>query len=175
MTRNVTLPLIVAAVLALAAACGTGSPQAPRVAQAGSGPSATPGSGSAQLSVSDTERTWLRYAACLRQHGADEPDPSFDGAGDPQWAVNPKTVPQPARDACASILQSLNLHVGQPADPARIAALTRFSGCIRQHGIADFPDPDSTGNFPAHGDPTAEPGWTAAFGACRSLMPAGKS
>jgi len=82
-----------------------------------------------------------------------------------------KGLPQAAQQACASILQSLNLHPGQRADPARIAALTRFAQCIRQHGLADFPDPDPSGNFPTNSDPALQPGWAAAFQACSSLMP----
>lgn len=175
MTRTLPLQLLVAAMLWFATACGSGLASAPAVAHAGSASSATPGSGSAQLSASDRQRLWLQLASCLRQHGANEPDPSFDSNGNPQWALNIKSVPQAAQQACASILQSLNLHPGQRADPARIAALTRFAQCIRQHGVANFPDPDGSGNFPTNGDPTLQPGWAAAFQACSSLQPKSKS
>ena len=175
MTRIFPVLLPIVAMLSLATACGAGSASAPAVAHASSGRSAAPGSGSAQLSVGDRQRIWLQFASCLRQHGADEPDPTFDSNGNPQWAVNIKGLPAAVQQPCASILQSLNLHPGQPAGPARIAALTRFSQCIRQHGVADFPDPDSSGSFPTNGDPTLKPGWAAAFQACRSLMPTGKS
>jgi len=176
MTRILPLQLLIAATLSLATACGAGSASAAPVAHAGSGSSAAPGgSGSAQLSGTDRQRLWLQFASCLRQHGADEPDPSFDSNGNPQWALNIKSVPQATQQACATILQSLNLHPGQRADPARIAALTRFAQCIRQHGIANFPDPDGSGNFPTSGDPTMQPGWAAAFQACSSLQPKSKS
>ena len=172
MTRIFPVSIFIAAVLSLSTACGAGSTSAaPSVAHVGSAPSTGPSSGSAQLSTSDRQRLWLQFANCLRQHGADEPDPTFDGNGNPQWAVNIKGLPQPAQQACAPILQSLNLRSGQRADPARIAALTRFAQCIRQHGLAAFPDPDSSGNFPTNSDPTQWPGWSAAFQACSSQMP----
>ena len=175
MTRILPVQLLAAAMLSFATACGAGSASAAPVAHAGPASSTGHGSGSAQLSASDRQRLWLQFASCLRQHGADEPDPSFDSNGNPQWALNVKSVPQTAQQACASILQSLNLHPAQRADPARIAALTRFAHCIRQHGIANFPDPDGSGNFPTNGDPTLQPGWAAAFQACSSLQPRGKS
>ena len=171
MARIFPVSFFIVAVLSFGTACGTGSTSAAPVAHVGSGSSASPGSGSAQLSASDRQRLWLQFANCLRQHGAEEPDPSFDSNGNPQWAVNIKGLPQAAQQACASILQSLNLHPGQRADPVRIAALTRFAQCIRQHGLAGFPDPDPSGNFPTNGDPTLQPGWAAAFQACSSLMP----
>jgi len=171
MTRIFPVSFLIVAVLSLAAACGAGQASAASVAHAGSGPSARPSPGMAQLSAGDRQRLWLQFASCLRQHGADEPDPSFDSDGNPHWVVNIKGLPQAAQQACAPILQTLNLHPAQRADPARIAALTRFAQCIRQHGLADFPDPDSSGSFPTSGDPTQQPGWAAAFQACSGLMP----
>ncbi|HKA49713.1 MAG TPA: hypothetical protein VKK19_09015 [Candidatus Dormibacteraeota bacterium] len=172
MTRILPVAIFIAAVLSLSTACGAGSTSAaPPVAHVGSAPSASPSPGSAQLSPSEKQRLWLQFANCLREHGADEPDPTFDSNGNPQWAVNIKGLPQAPQRACAPILQSLNLGTGQRADPARIAALTRFAQCIRQHGLADFPDPDSAGNFQTNGDPTLEPGWAAAYQACSGLQP----
>lgn len=174
MTRILPVSFFTVAMLSLATACGAGSASTAPVAHVGSGSSTAPGSGPAQLSAADRQRLWLQFANCLRQHGADEPDPSFDSSGNPQWALNIKSLPVATQQACASILQSLNLHTGQRADPARIAALTRFAQCIRQHGIATFPDPDSSGNFPTNGDPTQQPGWAAAYQACSSGLPRSK-
>jgi hypothetical protein len=163
---------IFGAIILMAAGCGA-STEAPGVARANT----TPGTSSSapQLSTGDKQRLWLQYAGCLRQHGGSEPDPTFDASGDPQWVVSPKVMPQAARDACAPMLQSLGLHPGQPASPIRLAALTRFAQCLRQHGLPDFPDPDSQGNFATHGDPTTEAGWAGAYQACKSLQPQGKS
>src|SRR5262249_10835301 len=151
MARIIPVSFFIVAVLSFWMACGAGSTSATPVAHAGSGSSPRPGSGSGPLRASDKQRPRLQFAKWLRPPRADEPDPSFDSNGNPQWAVNIKGLPQAAQQACASILQSLNLHPGQRADPARIAALTRFAQCIRQHGLADFPDPDPSGSFPTNG------------------------
>jgi hypothetical protein len=173
MKRFLAVPIL-GAVLLMAAACGA-STQAPGVARASGSPSPSSSAGASQLSTSDKQRLWLQYASCLRQHGGNEPDPTFNGSGDPQWTVNLKVMPRAAQDACAPILQSLGLNTSQPPSAARLAALTRFAQCIRQHGVADFPDPDSQGNYPTHGDPTTEAGWAVAYQACKSLEPQGKS
>src|SRR5262249_13872519 len=65
-------------------AWGAASTSGAAVAPVGSGPRARPSPGSAQLSAGDRQRLWLQFANCLRQHGADEPDPSFDSEGNPQ-------------------------------------------------------------------------------------------
>jgi hypothetical protein len=157
MTRS--LCLAAAAVLALTAACG--------------GPTAT---GSSPSPRADATHAYLSYAICLRAHGANEPDPALDQNGNPQWAVNPKTLPPAATQPCNSILQAAHLNGGHGAPTAaQLAQLTRFAQCIRQHGVADFPDPDAqTGSFPTTQDPTREPGWDAAYQACKQLMPTEK-
>jgi hypothetical protein len=52
-----------------------------------------------------------------------------------------------------------------------------FARCMRDHGVRDFPDPDSSGNFNLSGggdlNPT-NPTYQAATQACRSLGSAGK-
>jgi hypothetical protein len=123
----------------------------------------------------DQTHVWLSYAACLRAHGANEPDPTFDQDGGPQWSVSPKTLPPAAIRACGAILQSAHLVGSRPPSATRLAGLIRYAQCLRQHGIADFPDPDpQTGSYPTTHDPTREPGWPAATQACRSLAPQGK-
>jgi hypothetical protein len=50
-----------------------------------------------------------------------------------------------------------------------------FSSCLRSHGVAGFPDPDSSGNLPANAKQIAHdnPRYTAAQAACRDLLPNG--
>jgi hypothetical protein len=170
MRRALHLAASCGAALALAAACGGSSATGPHVAGAGgsAGPSASP------PSPTDATHAYLSYASCLRAHGANEPDPSFGQDGSPTWAVNPKTLPPQATQACGSILQSAQLAGGRGPTAAQLAQLTRFSRCIRQHGVADFPDPSPDGNFQTTRDPVQEPGWNAALQACRNLMPSTK-
>jgi hypothetical protein len=55
----------------------------------------------------------------------------------------------------------------------------RFAQCMRDHGVAAFPDPDASGELTIDGvlngsslDPDA-PAWKAAMSACQDLQPAG--
>ncbi len=165
-----TLLLVISALLILSTGC-TSSTSLRRVANAGS---AAPSAGPAQVTTADRVPIWLRYAMCLRDHGINEPDPSFDRDGNPAWQVNPKTLPSEAVTACASILQPLSSTAGGrgSASPERLAAMTRVSQCIRQHGMPDFPDPDPAGNgWPTISDPTLNPAFAPAWQACKQFLP----
>lgn len=172
-TPRLQLAVCAAAMLAAAAACGGSAGSSPHVASVGGRPAGSATSASA----ADRTRVWLNFAACLRAHGANEPDPSFDANGNPTWQVNPKSLSATATQACSSVLQPANLQRPASASTAaQLAQLTRLAQCLRQHGIADFPDPDpQTGQFPTTHDPRQEPGWAAAQQACQQFQPQGKS
>jgi hypothetical protein len=63
------------------------------------------------------------------------------------------------------------------ADPAK------FASCMRSHGVKDFPDPDSNGNFRITGGQSADgsrtgidpdgPQWQAATASCKQFAPNG--
>jgi hypothetical protein len=55
----------------------------------------------------------------------------------------------------------------------------KFAECMRDKGVAEFPDPDASGGLTIDGvlngsslDPSA-PAWKAAIGACKDLQPPG--
>lgn len=53
-----------------------------------------------------------------------------------------------------------------------------YAACMRAHGIADFPDPNSQGNFEINAGPGSDldpnnPAYQAANQACQSLLPGG--
>jgi hypothetical protein len=55
----------------------------------------------------------------------------------------------------------------------------QFSQCMRDNGVAEFPDPDASGELTIDGvlngsslDPNT-PEWKAAIGACKDLQPSG--
>jgi hypothetical protein len=55
----------------------------------------------------------------------------------------------------------------------------KFSECMRDNGVAEFPDPDASGGLTIDGvlngsslDPNA-PAWKQAIGACKDLQPPG--
>jgi hypothetical protein len=48
----------------------------------------------------------------------------------------------------------------------------KFAECVRGHGVADFPDPDASGDFD-YGVSVSPDVWTKAVDACKDLQPPG--
>jgi hypothetical protein len=150
-----------ATVTGLAAACSGG----PAPAAAAAGPA--------------TYQQVLAYVQCIRAHGYPiEPNPVQDLGGVVRPPQGPPGLAPPALQAARHACQRL-----QPpypfADPAVrakvVAALEKFSQCMRGHGIADFPDPVSSPhmmgfNYPA-GLATAAPQFVSAQQACDKVVP----
>ena len=158
---SITTGGVVALLAIVLAACGGGgSSQASGVASLSgksSSSKATSGSGKT-TSQADFRKQLLTYAACMRQNGADFPDPQFDVNGRPQFDRNGQGFHarrddptfQKARKACDSKRPDF---AGQfQRTPAELAALRKnllkFAQCMRSKGI-DFPDP----TFDANGGP----------------------
>ena len=93
------MSVAVVAVATAALACG-GSPTGAHVASVGG--HATPTASADERSVT------LQYTACMRAHGANLPDPTFDQNGKPQWpsGTDTKGAGNPAAaQACLPILR----------------------------------------------------------------------
>jgi hypothetical protein len=124
------------AVVLLATACA-GGPSGPGVA--GQGASSTP-SASPSGDPRDAE---LAYAKCMREHGiSDFPDPQPGGGiaiqagpGSDLDQNNPQF--KAADEACKSLLPTPSKQDQQK----EFEDMLRFAQCMREHGIADFPDP----------------------------------
>jgi hypothetical protein len=161
------MSVAVVAVATAALACG-GGPTGAHVASVGGHAAPTPSA--------NPRTAILQYAACMRAHGANVPDPTFDQHGNPQWpsGTDVKGAGNPAAaQACYSILQTVS-SARRPSPPtaAQLAQRTRLAQCIRQHGFPNFPDPDpQTGQFATTGDPSNQPGFAAAARACLQQVP----
>ena len=58
---------------------------------------------------------------------------------------------------------------------AHIAAAIKYSKCMRSHGVTDFPEPNSNGNFQSSGNGSVSQSTTqAAQTACQKLLPSGQ-
>jgi hypothetical protein len=107
-------------------------------------------------------------AQCLRENG-------FPTLADPVMVDGRPEIPEPdtppseavqerARAACQPIADRLEAAVGgsgqggeRPSlSPEDAAKARRYAECMRQHGLAGFPDPDSTGTFHLEGTPVQE-------------------
>jgi hypothetical protein len=92
---------------------------------------------------------WHRVVLCARAHGMPNlPDPQISDNGQ---AIFPAglVVPQETPHACQSLYDRLVPNSrDEPPTHAQLAALLRFARCMRDHGIADWPDPRPDGTFP---------------------------
>jgi hypothetical protein len=163
--------LAAAAALALVVAAGCGSTGAgSHVASlGGSSAGATPtpsGPSRAQL--------FTRFAQCLRQHGANEPDPTIDDQGNPHWQVALDSIPPAQAQPCQNIVQQIKQGGGGSTRPRpSLAQQTRFAQCMRRHGVpVQDPNPQTGLQRPPGLDVNA-PNVQAAIRACQSNLPAG--
>jgi hypothetical protein len=137
--------------------------------------------GSADAAASPTSAVHLA-AECLREHGiANFPDPAVatDGPAAGREILDksalkayPDAVVNQAMNACRTALDQAGLLSGQDSSVSQqeIQARLALAGCIRSHGVPNFPDPD-----PTTGDVTPPPGLSktspsilAAIRACPS-------
>jgi hypothetical protein len=157
------LTVLMAILAGLVAACG------------GSGPAA-----SARPAGPATYQQVLAYVQCIRAHGyPTEPNPVQGPGGiitPPQGPPAPAPAPpalQAARHACQQLQPPYQPSI--PAVRAKIlAALEKFSQCMRGHAIANFPDPISSPHmigFSTTGLATASPQFLAAQQACDKIVP----
>jgi len=117
---------------------------------------------------SDNEQSFqdamVSYSACMREHGVDMPDPTFDGNGasvimrsDAATAAgsaaplvggpNDETF-KAAAEACQPIMDAVEQNMPKPS-PEEEAKMRdnalKFAQCMREHGV-DMPDPTFDGN-----------------------------
>jgi hypothetical protein len=119
---------------------------------------------------------WRQLVRCARANGMPNlPDPQIDSNG---RAAFPNGTPEPpasVRRACQSIYDRLppSARGEQGRPPADMQALLRYARCMREHAVADFPDPDANGNFhaPARATDPKSPRFQGAMQACRQLDP----
>ncbi|MDG6108076.1 hypothetical protein Daura_45560 [Dactylosporangium aurantiacum] len=148
------------------------------VASAGGTPtaSASAATGGGRPDPVKDQENFLKYAACMREHGIDMPDPQFDGGGIamtlPEGADKAKV--DAANEQCKQFLPN----GGQPlkADPEMQERMRKFSQCMRENGVPDFPDPGEDGGIRIDGskggglDPRSE-AFKKAEAACKDFQP----
>jgi hypothetical protein len=171
--------------LTMIAACGSaGAKGAAQVASvAGDATTTTTAAAGDSTSEADAQQAMLDFAACMREHGVDMPDPQFNGDGGGTFTAGgvgsdtpiDKAKLDEAQKACQSYLDKVKSNA-PPMDPARIEEekqkLLAFAQCMRDHGI-DFPDPqintDGGGLQVQMGGPgmdPSSPGFKEANDAC---------
>jgi hypothetical protein len=151
--------------------------------QSGTGVASLPnGSASAHASASPAGDA-LKYAQCMRAHGiAKFPDPGADGT----ITINPGDGVDPNSDQVKTAAEACKAYAptggGAPgakkADPHEQEKDLAFAKCMRDHGIAGYPDPTTRDDgslswgLPKGTDINSDQ-FKAAQQACKSLLPDG--
>ena len=145
------------------------------------GCSASGGAGAATTTTSgqqDAAALWRELVRCARANGMPNlADPQIDSNGRADFPDGTPDPPASVRRACQSIYDRLPPSARDDNDrpPADMQALLRYARCMREHGVADFPDPDAEGNFRAPAGSTGpgpkSPSFQRALQACRQLDP----
>lgn len=156
------------------AACGDGADE-PGVATAGGATaSSSPAGGGVVAEYVESQRQWVK---CLREQGFDLPDPDAKGRVDLRAPGAPKkTDPKwsAAQNACAKY--NLPVPEGVEDKPVltaeEIAHKRAFAKCMRENGVADFPDPLPDGQMPGRSNqPVSEQQATAELRASQICQP----
>jgi hypothetical protein len=142
------------------------------LAVAGCGSSSGSGSGSSSGSTSSSQdAARVKLSQCLRDHGVDIPDnPGQGGGGAPQNIDRTKV--QAAMQACRKYQSAAFGNVSASQQQEFRDAFTKFSACMRQHGV-EVPDVAQGGGPPAGGQQLNrdDPKTKAAIQACQSKLP----
>jgi hypothetical protein len=144
----------------------------------------------------------LAFARCLRSHGfTNFPDPTSSGQITHEMLANAGiNLRQPAvrqaADACVSVTHGVltkagvarfaaeesSSSSGGPPTPAQMQQFqqdtARFAGCMRSHGVPNFPDPTSPQEFklsltPSSAGNAQSPAFQSAQTACQHLLTGG--
>jgi hypothetical protein len=146
------------------------------------GCTATGGAQPATTTTTQLDRVavWRQLIQCVRENGMPNlPEPRFDENGEPQWpgGVEPPDPPRRALQACRAIADRLEAweRTDPTRPPADIPALVRFARCMREQGVAGFPDPKADGTFPISGTSIEREGKSPrmlrAMRACKPFNP----
>ncbi|SDD49680.1 hypothetical protein [Glycomyces harbinensis] len=123
----------------------------------------------------------LAYSECMRDNGiADFPDPEEQGEGGISLGLPEGMDPESeefkaAEEACEDMQPGPDENA--TIDPEVYQALVEYSECMRENGIAEFPDPTEGGGIIMNGDMGFDPQseeFQAAEEACADLRPEGR-
>jgi hypothetical protein len=112
--------------------------------------------GNGSRSTLRATQAWHHLAQCFRSHGYAIADPTVNADGTSSWSSTSDGPSREVRNAasalgkntCRAEFEALPPQVVQPpSTQAELHGLVLFARCMRDHGIADFPDPNSDGGF----------------------------
>ena len=167
--------ILVAALGLLAAACGGGE-STEGIASLQEEAAADESSTTTTAASADPEQAFLDFAACMREHGVDMPDPEISptgggfafgitveggtAEGGPSSAELDQMMA--ANEACQHLLEGVVQEFERPDMSEMQDQMLAFAQCMRDHGV-DMPDPEFSEDggvtiFGGPGDPGMDPG-----------------
>ena len=162
-------PLLAAVLITALAvtACGDSSSSSSS-APAGVGAGSPASTGSSRL---------VQFADCMRTHGlANFPDPSAQGTFSLPAGMTSSAQFRAADNACRSLAPA-GILSGQGPTTKELNQTVKFVGCMRKHGVPNFPDPAPNGTFQLQGGATpidpSSPQFKSAMTTCHALLPPG--
>jgi hypothetical protein len=166
---------VAAAVLALAlAGCGgDDGDDGGGVATVGGAASAAPGA--SPSASKDDYQAMLEFTECMRGEGIEMDDPEPGAGVRLRLRGSDPAKTEAAMAKCRHLMP--NGGEMRKADPERIEKARQYSKCMRDNGVAGFPDPDpETGGImlragPGSGLDPNDPTFQAAQKACEKLRP----
>jgi len=170
--------LLVAAGMSLALTGCAKSHTGTGIATAGKGTATTTASPSAMSNAESAKK----FGDCMRANGVPNfPDPKFGDGGGLQILM-PDGVTKDQADAAMAKCRQYMPAAGAPTkpDPQRIEQERKFSQCMRDHGLTNFPDPAADGGIELDLNKLGvtgpdDPKLATAQKACEHFMPAGPS
>ena len=165
MTRLAVLWVAGLLAIGLAGCSGAGD----GIATAG-GAAAAP---SSSAPPADDEARARQFAACMREHGVNLPDPE-PGGGPVKLddSIDPAKLRE-AHKACEKFAPGAGGEGGK-LDAQQLEQLRKLAACMRDHGVKDFPDPNPEGGLVVErgtGPNPNDPTFQAAEKACRQYAP----
>lgn len=132
---------------------------------------------SPEKSKSPSDGGALAFAQCMREHGVDVPDPDPNGRGNVSINI-PPDMSQDEVDAAFAACEDLMDGGGEAASADDVALMRKYSACMRENGVKDFPDPGPDGSIrfdaSTESDDAAamSDGFETADKVCSKLLPA---
>ena len=143
------------------------------------GPGAASPSPTSSATHANQAAAMLAVSRCMRGHGYPNfPDPVQQPDG--RWDWPPVVDHLSVSTACDDLVRQAKSASRQTdrkkVDAATLAKLRQYAQCMREHGVADWPDPNDVGAFkvPARLQPrSAEALWGPADRQCQRFVPPG--
>lgn len=167
--------LALIAMVAVISACGSRAPT-----ETGSG-----SSGANRNTTTTRYEKAVKFSKCMRNNGVSAfPDPPASGELTIDGIANGSSLDTNSAVFTQAISACRDLEppgfTGQKATPQQMDARLKFAQCMRDNGVADFPDPTPNGplidtnRIPslAGKDPRSDPGLNAAMHKCRDFSAA---